>query len=251
MIPKFIHYVWVGGKPMDELAISCLQSWEKYFPDYEIIKWDEKNIPMEHEYVKNAFAKKKWSNVSNYVRLYSLHTMGGIYFDTDFEVIKMFDFLDNIEVFCGFEDKRPLVNSAVLGGCKNAAVLLDCINYLLKNFDGLESSNLSGPELITTILNSYGLKNLNQNQIRNITIFPIHFFYPYGWDKSFTYSSLKENTYGIHHWAKTWVIDDLLTENLHLKNEIIKNDTTLRSLSYLIRNLFYLFKLRFFNFFKR
>ena len=244
MIPKFIHYVWVGGKPMDELAINCLQSWEKYFPDYEIIKWDENNIPMEHEYVKRALANKKWSNVSNYVRLYSLHTMGGIYFDTDFEVIKHFDFLENIEVFCGFEDKRPLVNSAVLGGHKNDILLLDCMNYLLQNFDGLESSNLSGPELITSILNSYGLKNLDQNQIRNITILPIHFFYPYGWDKNFTYSSLKENTYGIHHWAKTWVIDDLVTENTKLKQEIFETVSNLNSLKYLCRKISIIIKYR-------
>ena len=215
MIPKYIHYVWVGGKPMDNLALSCLNSWERYFPDYKIIRWDESNIPMESQYIKTALANKKWSNVSNFVRLHSLFTIGGIYFDTDFEVIKKFDFLEDVEVFCGFEDKRPLVNSAVLGSLKNDALLFDCMNYLIQKFDGLESSNLSGPELITTILNSYGLSSLSNNQIKNITIFPIHYFFPYPWDESFTFASLKDNTYGIHHWAKTWIIDDL-TEKLNL-----------------------------------
>jgi mannosyltransferase OCH1-like enzyme len=244
MIPKFIHYVWVGGKPMDDLAISCLRSWEQYFPDYEIVKWDENNIPMDSAYVRSALANKKWSNVSNFVRLHSLSTIGGIYFDTDFEIIKRFDFLDEVEVFCGFEDQRPLVNSAVLGSPKNDPLLFDCINYLAKNFDGLESSNLSGPELITTVLSSYGLDSVNKSRIRNITIFPTHYFYPYAWDKSFTFASLKDNTYGIHHWAKTWVIDDLEAENLRLKNEIIKFESNVKSLNYLFRNLLVVFKSR-------
>jgi mannosyltransferase OCH1-like enzyme len=248
MIPKFIHFVWVGGKPMDELAISCLRSWELYFPDYEIIKWDENNIPMESEYVRSALANKKWSNVSNFVRLHSLYTIGGIYFDTDFEVIKRFDFLDEVDVFCGFEDKRPLVNSAVLGSPKNEPLLFDCINYLIKNFDGLESSNLSGPELITTVLNSYGLGSVNQNRIRNITIFPTHYFYPYAWDKSFTFASLKDNTYGIHHWAKTWVMDDLVSENSRLKDESIRNNINLQSFKFLINSTFKLFKKRLFKY---
>ena len=247
MAPKIIHYVWVGEKPMDDLAFSCLKSWEQYFPDYEIIKWDENNIPMDSEYVRSALANKKWSNVSNFVRLHSLYTIGGIYFDTDFEVINKFDFLDNVEVFCGFEDKRPVVNSAVLGAPKNDPLLFDCINYLIKNFDGLESSNFSGPELITTILSSYGLDSVNKNRIRNITIFPTHYFYPYAWDKSFTFASLKENTYGIHHWAKTWVIDDLAAENLQLKNDIIKNDTNLKSIKFLTSSLLRLFRNRLFK----
>ena len=91
MIPKTIHYCWFGGKPLPPLAIKCLESWNKYLPDYEIIEWNESNFPVNSiPYTKEAADKGKWAFVSDYARFYILYHNGGIYLDTDVEILKSF-----------------------------------------------------------------------------------------------------------------------------------------------------------------
>ena len=91
MIPKKIHYCWFGGKPLNKLGKKCLKSWKKHFPDYEIIEWNESNFDLNCcQYVKEAYEAKKWAFVSDYVRYKVLYEQGGVYFDTDVEVIKSF-----------------------------------------------------------------------------------------------------------------------------------------------------------------
>ena len=106
MIPKTIHYVWFGRNPKPDLAVKCINSWKKYCPDYEIIEWNEDNFNLDEAplYVRQAYEAKKWAFVSDYVRLWAMTEFGGIYMDTDVEVLKPLDrFLQN-EAFSGFED---------------------------------------------------------------------------------------------------------------------------------------------------
>ena len=92
MIPKYIHYCWFGGKPLPEIAVKCIQSWKKFFPDYKIIEWNEDNFDLNScDYCREAYEAKKWAFVSDYARFKILAEYGGIYFDTDVEVIKSFD----------------------------------------------------------------------------------------------------------------------------------------------------------------
>jgi len=238
MIPKIIHYVWVGGNKKDYLTLKCIESWKKYFNDYEIYEWNNDNIPIHVDYVRKAFENKKWSNVSNYIRLHALMEYGGIYFDTDFEVIKPFDFLENIELFLGYESDEPLVNSAVLGSVKNHIFLNECIESLINNFDGLEESNLSGPVLASQVLKKHGLTNISQNKINGVTIFPENYFYPYPWNKPFSYSCITSNTYGIHYWAKSWSLDDSLQNIDILKAKIEKYNLRSKSIFYIFRLVF-------------
>ena len=92
MIPKIIHYCWFGGKPLNKLGKKCLKSWKKFFPDYKIIEWNEGNFDINCcQYVKEAYEAKKYAFVSDYVRFKVLYEQGGLYFDTDVEVIKPFD----------------------------------------------------------------------------------------------------------------------------------------------------------------
>ena len=92
MIPKIIHYCWFGGNPLDKLGQKCLDSWKQYFPDYEIKEWNETNFDVNCcQYIKEAYAAKKWAFVSDYARFKILYEQGGVYFDTDVEVIKPFD----------------------------------------------------------------------------------------------------------------------------------------------------------------
>ncbi|HBN5713989.1 TPA: glycosyltransferase, partial [Morganella morganii] len=87
IIPKKIHYVWVGNKPKPQLVLDCISTWEAHFPDYEIIEWNnEKFKDISNKYAEEAFANKRWAFVSDYIRLHALYHEGGIYLDTDVEV---------------------------------------------------------------------------------------------------------------------------------------------------------------------
>ena len=104
MIPKKIHYCWFGGNPLPEMARHCIDSWKKYCPDYEIKEWNETNFDLHfNDYVWEAFQAKKWAFITDVVRLHALVTEGGIYMDTDVEVVKPLDSLLQYEAVSGFE----------------------------------------------------------------------------------------------------------------------------------------------------
>ncbi|MBQ7220120.1 MAG: hypothetical protein IJS28_03985 [Synergistaceae bacterium] len=121
MIPKTIHYCWFGGNPLPELAQKCLASWKKYCPDYELMRWDESNFDVNCcDYVREAYAAKKWAFVSDYARLKALVDFGGVYMDTDMEVLRPIDeFLDN-EAFAGLESRNAI--SCGIMGCQKGFV---------------------------------------------------------------------------------------------------------------------------------
>ena len=88
IIPKKIHYIWFGGNPKTELILKCIESWKKYMPDYEIIEWNESNFTFDNAYAKEAYENKKYAFVSDYARLKVVYEYGGIYLDTDVELVK-------------------------------------------------------------------------------------------------------------------------------------------------------------------
>lgn len=109
MMPKIIHYCWFGGNPLPELAVKCIESWKKYCPDYEIKRWDESNFDLNCcDYVKEACQVKKWAFVSDYVRFKVLYDEGGLYFDTDVELIKPIDDILARGPFMGVEIGQPI-----------------------------------------------------------------------------------------------------------------------------------------------
>lgn len=104
MIPQTIHYCWFGNKPLSETAIKCISSWKKYFPNYTIKEWNENNFNINIiPYTKEAYKRGKWAFVSDYARFWILYNYGGIYFDTDVEVIKPFDIIIENGPFLGLE----------------------------------------------------------------------------------------------------------------------------------------------------
>ena len=105
-IPKIIHYCWFGGNPLPELAQKCIASWKKYCPDYEIREWNESNFDVNTAplYVRQAYSKKKWAFVTDYVRLWAMTKYGGIYMDTDVEVTRPLDSILEHEAVSGYED---------------------------------------------------------------------------------------------------------------------------------------------------
>jgi mannosyltransferase OCH1-like enzyme len=197
MIPKKIHYCWFGKNPKNRLIQKCISSWQKYLPDYEIIEWNEDNIDIDsHPFMKKAYQDKQWAFVADYARILVLKKEGGIYLDTDMEVIKSFDLLLNTPFFIG-KESDDWINAGIIGSTKEHFLL----DKILKQYDILDGYKTI-PKLLTPVISSY------KNQ-EGIVIYNPEYFYPYypfGKDKNLPlmYQDITENTFAIHHWDKSW-----------------------------------------------
>lgn len=132
MIPKKIHYVWVGDKPKSELALKCINSWKKHLPDYDIIEWGNEAVSLvDNQYVRDAFANKKWAFVSDVIRLHALYEYGGIYLDTDVEIRDSLDQFLVHDFFSGHEIHNntcsPIV-TAVMGAIPKCKIIHDLLD---------------------------------------------------------------------------------------------------------------------------
>jgi hypothetical protein len=208
MIPKIIHYCWFGNAPLPELAQKCIASWKIFFHDYEIIEWNETNYDVNKiKYSSEAYNAKKYAFVSDYARFDILYQYGGIYFDTDVEVIKPFDNILQNGGFMGFESTRT-VNAGLGMGCNaGLGIIYQILQfYAILRFINTDSSyNLhTVVEYVTNILNKNGLKAENEIQkLEGLTIYPTDYFAP----KSALTGELTitKNTYSIHHYDASWV----------------------------------------------
>lgn len=135
MIPKKIHYVWMGKKEKPKAIKKCMKTWKKYLADYEIIEWNENNFDInQHPFVKAAYEAKKWAFVSDYVRAWAIYKYGGIYLDTDVFVIDKLDDLLKNKAFVGYE-QPDYPFTAVFGAEKGHEFIKDIINY----YDNLDA----------------------------------------------------------------------------------------------------------------
>lgn len=215
-IPKVIHYCWFGGKPLPPLAIKCIESWRKYFPDYEIKRWDESNFDINIiPYTAQAYQNKKYAFVSDYARFFILYKLGGIYFDTDVEVIKPMDDIIDSGPFMGCERESnseespnalgvaPGLGLGVTPGLSLYKEFLDLyasLSFYKKNGE-LNTKTVVG--YITELLSTKGLKNTSEIQkVAGITIYPKDFFCPIDYDTG--KMKITSNTYSIHHYAASW-----------------------------------------------
>lgn len=133
MIPKKIHYIWLGGKPKNKLTEVCINTWKRNLLDYRIIEWNESNIDLanlcnENRFLKKCVELKLWAFVSDYLRLWILENQGGIYLDTDVEVLKPFDPLLNQHVFMGYEANN-FVGTAVIGAEKGNTLIARLLEF--------------------------------------------------------------------------------------------------------------------------
>ena len=204
MIPKIIHYCWFGKADIPEEFVNYIDGWKLKMPDYTFMFWHEDNTPARYRYILNSLAKKKYANCSNLVRLLLLYEFGGIYLDTDVEVLKPLDELLQKDFFCGEEpnDNRRLVNDAVIGSIARHPVLKACILQCFKQYNGWEESNLSAPILVTQELRKYLVQYGNEDQ--KIGVYPREYFYPYGWTEQLSDAVITLDTHTIHHWSHTW-----------------------------------------------
>ena len=207
MIPKKVHYCWFGNNPKDDLIKRCMTSWQSLMPDYEIKKWDETNSPLHTSYAKKAYAEELWAYLADYVRLYCLYTEGGVYLDTDVEVLKRFDPLLGNRCFAGFqlrEENCDWVNNAVLGSVAGHYFLERCMELTLSLFEEHNGFHIS-PTITTMVLKQMGLREYGMQEIGDVKLLPVEYFYPYSWLEQYRAECITENTYSIHHWAGSWL----------------------------------------------
>lgn len=206
MIPKVIHYCWFGGNPLPELAQKCIESWEKFCPDYEIKCWDETNFDVNCcDYVREAYEAKKWAFVSDYVRLYVLYEYGGIYMDADVEVICPLDEILQFEAVSGFENDTD-IPTGLIASCKGMPMLGELLNeyeeeHFSKN-DGSFDLTTNVTRITRTFL-KYGLKQNNTLQtIQGFTFLPKDYLCPK--DTETGVITVTKNTLTIHHFDGSW-----------------------------------------------
>lgn len=207
MIPKIIHYCWFGRGQMPQLAHDCIASWKKYLPEYELRLWNEDNFDINsNTYTKEAYESRKFAFVTDYVRLYAMHTYGGIYMDTDVEVLKSLDCFLHLPAFSGFESDVDIPTGIMAAekGSEWAKIQLDY--YTNKHFikpDGTLDTT-TNVTIISDIMREGGFKfnNTKQDYKGIITIYPKDVFCP----KSYKTGKIEltENTYCIHHFSGSW-----------------------------------------------
>jgi hypothetical protein len=207
MIPKKIHYCWFGGKELPELAKKCIASWEKYCPDYEIIRWDESNFDLEcNDYIRYCYANKKWAFLSDLVRLMVVYDQGGIYFDTDVELLRSPDELLTNDAFYGWENQLNVNTGQGFGAIAGHATVKSMIDvYLAMKPDEQGVFPLEAcPALNTVALLPFGLKkNGARQEVAGAQILPLDWMNPYE-DTTGRLNKTK-NTFSVHWYSKSWL----------------------------------------------
>lgn len=235
MIPRRIHYCWFGRGPMPELALKCIESWHKYMPDYEYKLWNEDNFDIYSvPYVKEAYESNKYAFVTDYVRLFALYTEGGIYMDTDVEVLKPYDDLLNLSGFTGYEGSKylPPVTGTMASEAGNTWVneqldAYDGIHFLLE--DGTMDTTTNTTRISDIMKRGGFVQNGKKQVYKDMHIFPVEYFCPRQTTGEFF---LTENTYCDHHFMGSW--DESKKESLLLSIIGQKNLTRLIKLKRLI-----------------
>lgn len=216
MIPKIIHYCWFGGNPLPQESKAYIATWKKYCPDYQIIEWNEQNFDVNRtDYTREAAGAKKWAFVTDYVRLYALEKCGGIYMDTDVEMLKNPDRFLTEKGFSGFE-RENAVATAIMGAEKDHPF----IKKLLDEYQGRHFIKEDGSfDLKTNVISitesalRQGLELNNRKQtVCGFTFYPKDYFCPK--DSRTLDVKLTENSYTIHHFQGTWDTDNKLRRTI-------------------------------------
>lgn len=212
MIPKKIHYCWLSGDDYPPLVEKCIASWKKIMPDYEIVLWDLKKLGEGHpQWVTQAYEAKKYAFAADYIRLYAVYTEGGIYLDSDVEIIKPFDPLLENNSFIGFESTGD-IEPAVFGAVPGTGWIKYCLSHyrdrsFLKEDGSYDQTPL--PVIVKHYLEDYfsikiePVQNNPQKVSSELIICPCDFFSPMNYHTKRI--RLTPRTMTIHHFDGNWV----------------------------------------------
>lgn len=213
MIPKVIHYCWFGGNDLPQSAVRCIESWKKYFPDYEIIEWNEQNYnTSKNKYIEDAYKEKKYAFVSDFARFDILYNYGGVYFDVDVEVIKDMSCILMQGPFMGCE-RRPIDNEEILvnpGLGIGAEPQMSFLKQMLDLYNTIsfydQEGNINQKTIVmytTEQFRRYGLTNGKEMQhVAGFNIYPWQFFCPM--DARSGRIDISDDTYTIHYFLASW-----------------------------------------------
>ena len=228
MIPRIIHYCWFGRHLLPGSAQKCIASWRRFFPDYEIKEWNEDNFDVNIiPYTQQAYEAKKYAFVSDYARFWILYHYGGLYFDTDVEVIKPFDDIIQRGAFMGIEqgasvDGKPMVAPGLGLGVEAGHFFYE---KMLNVYAGLKYRKADGSFDNATIvtyttceLYSHGMINTdNLQEVDGIWIYPADYFCPM--DSTTGITTITDRSVSIHHYDCSWMNHHSLCFRIHqLKN---------------------------------
>ncbi|MFP2504161.1 glycosyltransferase family 32 protein [Buttiauxella gaviniae] len=208
MIPKKIHYCWFGRGQMPELAINCLESWKKNLPDYEIVVWNEDSFDINsNRYVKEAYESKKFAFVTDYVRLYALYNHGGIYMDTDVEVLKSLDKFLVHGAFTGCEDDMMCVTGTMASVKGHSWIEKLLSGYDDRSFilpDGSFDRTPNTKVITDLTISEYGWKpqNILQALKDDLYIYPFDVFCAKQWRTGNV--TITKDTHTVHHFSASW-----------------------------------------------
>ncbi|MGL5053556.1 MAG: glycosyltransferase family 32 protein [Cetobacterium sp.] len=230
MIEKKIHYIWFGGEKPLKIE-KLIKSWSERLPDYEIIEWNEFNIDInkeleENKFFRECYNRKMWAFASDYIRVKIMYEFGGIYLDTDMEILKSLDTFLKDDFFIGKEDEKT-ISFGIVGAKKNHIFFKKMLQFY---DDEIWKSKL----YIVTSIASYIFKKYPK-ELENTKIYEADYFYPYSQDEELTEEHITENTYAIHHWGKSWKKNSNIyfLKYKHLKSPIRQ----IKILCKIIRNL--------------
>nr|WP_083916104.1 glycosyltransferase [Methylobacterium sp. B34] len=208
-IPRLLHYVWLGGQPLPTRFERNINAWRKLNGKFDLVCWNEKNMESSGPFVEAAIREKAWAKLSDLIRLEAISKHGGVYLDTDIQLVRPLDPFLNNRCFVGYQNvydsDDPFCN-AVIGAEARHPFLAAVLEKFPRDSNIRINQIGTGPELISAMLLAYGAPKISSDviTINSVTLYPRRYFYPYHWTEDFSPTCIVPDTFAIHHWDMSW-----------------------------------------------
>ena len=210
VIPKIVHYVWVGPRPFPADAQARVDAWRRLLPDYQFMLWDEQSIDFTPRFVRQAYGVGAYNRVANYARMAALNQFGGVYMDHDVELLKSYGPMLEDGFFAGFQtmdaEAIDIVNNAVVGSVPGHPIVRAVLAALDERNGADEVGSGTGPGMLSAVLRTYGpiAPQSEPLAFHGAKLYPPRYFYPYEWFEEFSPDCVTPDTFAVHYWAALW-----------------------------------------------